>query len=88
MIIRYKRALPLLVLHRQDWGILRPYVKLNADDDIELKDLKTANVYCAGFTDSAIKNRSDLYDIFVDGMETTVNNTIVLWLMSHISFLS
>lgn len=71
ILLRVIRALPLLVLHRQDWGVLRPYVKL--DSEVELEELKVANVYCAGFTDSAIKNHEELYDVFVDVNARTVS---------------
>lgn len=32
----------------------------------EIEDLKSANVYCAGFTDETVKEREDLYDLLVD----------------------
>jgi hypothetical protein len=34
----------------------------------EVAELKSAGVYLAGFTDAAIKRRTDLWDILVDGM--------------------
>lgn len=58
------RGLPLLVFHRQNWDIVRPFVTL---DEVELNDVKNAQVYCAGFIDESIKEREDLYDILVDG---------------------
>eukprot|EP01132_Coremiostelium_polycephalum_P004617 gene4617-5768_t len=62
-LLKVIRALPLLVFHRQNWNLLRPYVTLS---DIELKDLSSTGVYCAGFTDPSIKSREDLYDLFID----------------------
>jgi len=72
ILLRVIRALPLLVIHRQDWGVLRPYVKLNDDAPEQIEDLKSANVYCAGFTDSSIKNNEELYDVFVDVNARTI----------------
>jgi hypothetical protein len=64
-IIKLKyRAFPLFVWHRQNWNILRPYVKLAEQD---LTDLRSAGVYVAGFTDPSVKKREELYDILVDG---------------------
>lgn len=60
---RFIRVLPKLVWHRQDWGILRPYVRL---EEAELTDLTKAGVYCAGFTDPAVKAREGLYYLLVD----------------------
>lgn len=49
--------------HRQHWHILRPYVCMN---ETELGDLKSAGYYIAGFTDSACKSKTSMYDLFVD----------------------
>eukprot|EP00002_Diphylleia_rotans_P009115 TRINITY_DN1912_c0_g1_i1.p1 TRINITY_DN1912_c0_g1~~TRINITY_DN1912_c0_g1_i1.p1 ORF type:complete len:346 (-),score=85.37 TRINITY_DN1912_c0_g1_i1:135-1172(-) len=57
------RAFPLLVWHRQNWDLLRPYVSIN---ELQLQDLQTAGAYVAGFTDSRIKNYTDFYDVYVD----------------------
>lgn len=58
------RTLPLLVWHRQNWNIVYPNVDLN---DLELDDLATHSTYIAGFTDTAVEGRSDLYDLFING---------------------
>lgn len=58
------RALPTLVCHRQNWNILYPLVTIA---DSELADLKTSTFYIAGFADSRVENRTDLFDIFVNG---------------------
>jgi len=63
ILLRVIRSLPLFVVHRQDWNILRPYVTLT---DVELQELKTTGVYCAGFTDYSVVAKEDLYDLFVD----------------------
>ena len=60
---RVMRVLPQLVFHRQDWGILRPHVKMT---ELELEELSSAGVYCAGFTDGGVRARDELYDVFVD----------------------
>lgn len=61
--ITLSRAFPTLVWHRQSWQILRPFMTLST---YEIEDLKSANVYCAGFTDETVKEREDLYDLLVD----------------------
>ncbi len=58
------RALPLFVVHRMNWDILYPHVDL---DEEELLTLSSHGTYIAGFTDSAIEGRTDLYDLFVNG---------------------
>ena len=58
------RTLPLLVWHRQNWNIVYPNVDLN---DLELDDLATRSTYIAGFTDTAIEGRTELYDLFING---------------------
>eukprot|EP00743_Colponemidia_sp_Colp-15_P003280 GILK01003542.1.p1 GENE.GILK01003542.1~~GILK01003542.1.p1 ORF type:complete len:371 (-),score=66.77 GILK01003542.1:286-1365(-) len=63
------RALPQLVIHRQDWNLLRPVVLLS---ELQLEDLKTAGVYVAGFIDPRIKGREDLYDLLIDVSSATV----------------
>jgi len=62
-LLKVIRGLPLFAWHRQSWGILRPYMSLT---NTEIQDLKTAAVYCAGFTDDSIREKEELYDIFVD----------------------
>ena len=37
-------------------------------EEQELEEMKKAGVYCAGFTDNSILSRTDLYDVYVDGM--------------------
>ncbi|XP_074642777.1 DENN domain-containing protein 10-like [Tubulanus polymorphus] len=59
----FLRTLPLLVWHRHNWDILLPNVDLNEN---EINDLKTNGHYIAGFTDPAVENRMDLYDVFVN----------------------
>ncbi|EFA75471.1 FAM45 family protein [Heterostelium album PN500] len=62
-LLKVIRALPLFVFHRQNWSLLRPFVTI---DELEIKDLTATGVYCAGFIDSSIKSREDLYDILID----------------------
>jgi len=63
VLLKLIRGLPLLVWHRQNWNILRPFVTMSSQ---ELTDLTSAGVYCAGFIDPAVKSQQSLYDIFVD----------------------
>eukprot|EP01137_Pigoraptor_chileana_P015165 Opistho-2@70772 len=68
-LLKLMRAFPLFAWHRQDWGMLRPYAGLS---DAELDDLRSASHYCAGFTDAAVGNRDDVYDVFVNAADGTV----------------
>jgi Stabilization of polarity axis len=63
-LLRLIRGFPVFVWHRQDWRVLRPHVDLASDGEIE--SLHAAGNYCAGFTDPAVKARSDLWDVLVD----------------------
>jgi len=63
-LLKFVRALPLFVLHRQDWSLLRPFVTL--ENEAEITDLVKTGVYVAGFLYPQVKAREDLYDIFLD----------------------
>jgi len=63
ILLKICRALPVLVWHRQNWDIVRPYV-MNVDEEIQ--DVKNSQVYIAGFTDESIRERDDLYDVILD----------------------
>ena len=56
----------MFVWHRKNWDIVYPQLEL---EDVELSTLASQGTYVAGFTDSAIEGRSDLYDLFVNGMQ-------------------
>ncbi|KAI6651613.1 Protein FAM45A-like [Oopsacas minuta] len=68
-LLAFTRTLPLLALHRQNWSIVFPYVDLV---DYELTSLKEQPNYVAGFLDSSVENRIDLYDIFVNISSSTI----------------
>ncbi|XP_071792834.1 DENN domain-containing protein 10-like [Asterias amurensis] len=74
-LLDFVRALPSLVWHRQNWSLLYPYVDLESEDEIQ--ELKGASSYIAGFTDPAIENRTNLFDVFINvpAGEITVNPT-------------
>jgi hypothetical protein len=61
---KFIRALPLFVLHRQDWSLLRPFVIM--ENDFEIADLKATGVFVAGFVAPQIKTKEDFYDLFID----------------------
>lgn len=69
-LLRAIRSFPLFVWHRQDFDQLRPFVN---PTEVELADLEKAKVYIAGFTDPSMKNRQDLYDIFIDISERSIS---------------
>jgi hypothetical protein len=68
-LLKVIRALPLLVFHRQDWNILRPYV---TSSSTELEELQEAGVYVAGVVDIGVKRQANLYDLFVNVTERSV----------------
>ena len=51
-------------MHRGNWNILYPFLSLAKN---ELDDLTKVPSWIAGFTDDAIRDREDLWDILVDG---------------------
>jgi len=63
-LLHFIRALPLFVLHRQDWSLLRPVVMI--DNEVEMEELVKIGVYVAGFTSPLIKQKESLYDLYVD----------------------
>ncbi|XP_028937047.2 DENN domain-containing protein 10 isoform X2 [Ornithorhynchus anatinus] len=59
----FTRILPALAWHRQDWSVLHSFVHLHEE---ELEGLKMCTGYIAGFIDSEVNNRPDLYDVYVN----------------------
>ena len=68
-LLAFTRTLPLLALHRQNWSIVFPYVDLV---EYELSSLQKLSNYVAGFLDSSVQNRVDLYDLFVNLSSSTI----------------
>jgi hypothetical protein len=64
------RAIPLLVWHRQNWNILRPYVTLSQN---EVSEMMASGVYVAGFTDPVLKSKENTYDLYVDINARTIS---------------
>ena len=56
----------MFVWHRQNWSIVHPYVHL---EENEIDGFKSQVSYVAGFTDASSENRTELYDLFVNGMQ-------------------
>lgn len=74
---RSVRMLPQLVWHRQQWGILRPYITLNeGSGSVQAEELKSAGVFCAGFVDSNILTNDEHFDVIVNlpASSITVHN--------------
>ena len=57
------------MLHRKNWDIVYPKLEL---EEAELADLSQHGTYVAGFTDSTVEGRTDLYDLFVNGKDMWV----------------
>ena len=75
-LIQFIRVLPTLVWHRKDcYQSLYPCVDINCPQ--ELNELQSHNHFIAGFLESDVENRTDLYDIYVNlaAVEITVNHT-------------
>jgi len=70
LLLKLIRSFPLFVWHRQNWSILRPFMTLS---DQEIADLKSVGIYCAGFKDDSIRDKEDLYDVFVDVNNRTIS---------------
>lgn len=63
-LLNVVRSFPLLgCWHRQNWNILRPYMRVEPN---ELKELDKLGVYVAGFTDSSAQGQTKYYDLYVD----------------------
>eukprot|EP01129_Flabellula_baltica_P011698 TRINITY_DN5175_c0_g3_i2.p1 TRINITY_DN5175_c0_g3~~TRINITY_DN5175_c0_g3_i2.p1 ORF type:complete len:345 (-),score=66.60 TRINITY_DN5175_c0_g3_i2:37-1071(-) len=69
-IQKYIRAMPLFVAHRRDWNLLRPFVSL--DSQVQIDDIRETGIYIFGTTDINVKRRTDLFDILLDLSQGTV----------------
>ena len=49
-----------------------PYLHLS---DLEVQELKGRRTYVAGFLDPTLEERTDLYDIFVNGERNAIKRT-------------
>lgn len=75
-LLQFVRVLPALVWHRTDaYQALYPCVDINSTT--EMSELQSHSHFIAGFLDSDVENRTELYDIFVNlaALEITVNHT-------------
>ncbi|XP_014208839.1 putative protein FAM45B [Copidosoma floridanum] len=62
-LLKWIKTFPALMKHRKVTDVLFSWVDLVQD---ELSELKKHSFYVAGFRDSAISSRSELYDLFVN----------------------
>ncbi|KAK3913197.1 DENN domain-containing protein 10 [Frankliniella fusca] len=62
-LLRWIRSFPALMAHRPEANDLYPWVDLVPE---EIMTLKASQCYIAGFKDSAIGSRADLYDVLVN----------------------
>jgi len=69
VLLKLIRSFPILVFHRQNWDILRPFMTMSEN---EIADIKNSAVYCAGFIDESIRDSEDLYDVIVDVNNRTI----------------
>jgi len=62
----FVRSCPLLgAWHRQEFGVLRPFVQM--DDEKQVEDVaNTHGAIVVGVIDSSAEERRDLYDLFID----------------------
>ena len=75
-LLQFIRVLPALVCHRTDaYQSLYPCVDINCS--AEMSELESHSHYIAGFLESDVENRTDLYDIFVNlaALEITVSQS-------------
>ncbi|RWS30530.1 protein FAM45A-like isoform X1 [Leptotrombidium deliense] len=74
-LLQFVTSLPCFVWHRLNWDqILYPTVNVNSKED--MNEIRCHNHFIAGFTNSNIESRTDLYDVFVNlaAVEITVAN--------------
>lgn len=72
-LLQFIIALPAFVWHRHNWDqILYPCIELSSQQEVD--ELKSLNHYVAGFLESQVENRTDLYDVYVNlaAVEITV----------------
>jgi hypothetical protein len=61
---RVVRAIPQFIMHRKDWGILRPHFCMTP---VETADLKRIGVYAVASSDSSIKTQENtIWDLLID----------------------
>ncbi|GLV44483.1 hypothetical protein CBL_10287 [Carabus blaptoides fortunei] len=63
ILLKWIATIPTLMLHRCPDNYLFPIMDLNLED---MKELKMAKHFVAGFTDSAICSKTDVYDLLVN----------------------
>ena len=75
-LLQLIRVLPALVWHRKDcFESLYPCIDISCGQ--EMNELQTRSHFIAGFLESDVENRNDLYDIYVNlaAVEITVSHT-------------
>jgi len=69
-LLTFMRSIPQLVIHRNDWAVLRPFV---LDAPLPLADLAQAGIFVAGTLDARLATSKQFtYDVLVSLLEKRV----------------
>ncbi|XP_075210927.1 putative DENN domain-containing protein 10 B [Lycorma delicatula] len=63
LLLKWIRTFPALMIHRNDYNTLHPWVNLNSE---ELVHIKSSSCYIMGCQDSSVASQTELYDVLVN----------------------